>query len=123
MRLYRFEDWRNRVATLKERKPFEPLFEKSLEEIQADWNIIDAGAGVGEYAIPIALRTKGQILAVECHPDMGRVLHKNISLFRLSNVKVCSCALMDKPGMVSIKEDYRSAGGTFVERARRELAS
>ena len=115
MKLYRFVNWKKRTIALQERPIYEPLFEKSIDDVKEDWNIVDAGAQVGYYTIPMANKArKGKVYAYECHPDIVKVLQKNIRLHKLNNVEIIPKALSGKCGEKIEMWGSDSAGGTRV---------
>lgn len=64
---------------------------------------IDVGANVGWHAVLMAqiVGDRGHVLAIEPNPSVRQQLHRNISLNRMSQTQVISCAMVDKPGEVS----------------------
>lgn len=62
-----------------------------LDNLEPDWNFVDAGANWGAYSALVAHRTKGKVYAFEPHPDNYKVLCKNTK--GLSNVITYNKAL------------------------------
>src|SRR5919108_1690460 len=60
--------------------------------------VIDVGAHMGRYAITSSkyVGPHGQVIAVEAHPYNFKILQRNISLNRLTNVTAMNCAVYSK---------------------------
>jgi len=115
LKLYRFVNWEKRTVALQERLIYEPLFEESMDDVEEDWNIVDAGAQLGHYTIPLAKKaSKGKVYAYECHPDIVKILRKNVRLHKLNNVEIILKALTGRCGEHVKIWESKSAGGTHV---------
>ncbi len=66
--------------------------------------IVDIGSGKGEDAIAFshAAGPRGRVLAIEAHPVTYRCLELFCRLNRLANITPLHCAVVGKPGQVSI---------------------
>jgi FkbM family methyltransferase len=66
--------------------------------------VIDIGAHMGRYTIPCSkyVGTNGKVIAVEAHPYNFKLLKRNISLNRLTNVTAMRCALYSKRDKVKL---------------------
>jgi len=90
----------------KEREDFWPYYgvffadeyEPLLRNIRHSDIVIDAGAHVGFFTVPAALKAK-EVIAVEPAPDSFKVLAKNIKLNGLNNVILINKALSDYEGI------------------------
>ena len=60
--------------------------------------VIDVGAHMGRYTITSSkyVGPHGQVIAVEAHPYNFKILQRNISLNRLTNVTAMNCAVYSK---------------------------
>jgi FkbM family methyltransferase len=62
--------------------------------IQADWLVLDLGAGLGEFAVSAAKKClNGKVYAFEPFPESFFLLKENISLNRLANIVACPYAV------------------------------
>ncbi len=68
-------------------------------EIKKDDVVIDVGAYVGDYTIPLAKRAS-KVIAFEPNPETARILEKNINLNQARNVKLFTKAVGDKKSRV-----------------------
>jgi FkbM family methyltransferase len=116
----RFEyrrDWDSALATI-----FDPIEENWLflyKPREGD-TIVDIGAGDGldSFVFSRAVGPSGRVLAVEAHPATFVLLEQTCRLNGLSNVIPVQCAVMDRPGTVTMAEEgshrdfYTVLGGT-----------
>lgn len=60
--------------------------------------VIDVGANIGEYTLIAAklVGARGEVIAIEPHPESYSLLRKNIEINRLDNVVALQVALSDK---------------------------
>jgi FkbM family methyltransferase len=71
---------------------------------KSDGYLLDVGANVGFIAIPFALRSKAQVVAVEAVPDNVAVLRRNVAANGLqSAITIVPLALGTAPGRVQIQ--------------------
>jgi FkbM family methyltransferase len=74
---------------------YEPDVMRFLKEsIRPDSVVVDVGANIGAFTIPLArqLRERGRVVAIEAAPSVAPVLALNVALNRLTNVVVVECA-------------------------------
>ncbi len=97
-------------------------YERYGTAIQDGWNVVDVGAGLGDFAIHAARRTpQGCVHAYEPAPDSLALLEKNLTLNRITNVKVFPNAVsasagalrLDVSGGVAVQ--YSTVGGASAE--------
>jgi FkbM family methyltransferase len=63
-------------------------------EIKGDDVVIDVGANIGIYAIPLAKRVS-KVIACEPHPKTSEMLEKSIKLNKLDNITLIKKAISD----------------------------
>ncbi|MBI5564989.1 MAG: FkbM family methyltransferase [Chloroflexi bacterium] len=67
--------------------------------LQADWTIIDIGAGLGDFTAYAAWRSpNGTVLAFEPFPESFALLEQNLQLNNARNVEAQPYAVADTPG-------------------------
>lgn len=65
--------------------------------------VVDAGAHIGTFAIPVAKRFPGaRVYAIEPDPDNTRALRENIAANAVTNVFVVEAALSSRPGTATL---------------------
>lgn len=98
--------------------------------IQDGWNVVDIGAGLGDFTVFAAQRTPhGRVFAFEPAPDSVALLKKNLGLNRVQNVEVCPCAVshvagtlhLDISGGVAVQ--YRTVGAAHAQTGKIEVRS
>ena len=79
-------------------------YERIGIELQNGWTIIDIGAGLGDFSIYAADKSKqGKVYAFEPFPDSFKLLQENIELNGVQNVFPYQKALASKPGTLSLE--------------------
>lgn len=68
---------------------------------QAGDVVLDVGAGIGEEAVVLG-RMGCRVISVEAHPRTFRCLQKTFEASGLKRVEALQCAIMDKPGEITI---------------------
>lgn len=98
--------------------------------IQDGWNVVDIGAGLGDFTVFAAQRAPhGRIFAFEPAPDSVALLEKNLSLNNVQNVQVFPCAVshvagtlqLDVSGGVAVQ--YRTVGEARTPAGKIEVRS
>jgi FkbM family methyltransferase len=78
-------------------------YERHGAVIQDGWNVVDIGAGLGEFTVFAARRAPhGRIFAYEPVPDSLALLEQNLKLNRIWNVEVHPTAVSDKNGTLML---------------------
>jgi len=72
--------------------------EFALKRLRAGSVFVDVGANIGVFALPVARKvgSSGCVLAIEPSPRIFPYLKQNVTLNRLSNVRLRQCAAFDK---------------------------
>ena len=72
----------------------------------------DVGANIGSYSLKIAndYKNKGEVVAIEAHPENFKALRRNVKCNDFSNVKIINKAVCDHKGIVNLYE--RSLDGS-----------
>ena len=90
--------------------------------IQDGWNVVDIGAGLGDFTVFAARRTPhGQVFAYEPAPDSVALLERNLALNGITNVSVFPNAvsayagdlILDVSGNVAVQ--YRTVAGVSAD--------
>ena len=78
---------------------------KRIFVVKKDDVIIDVGAHIGTYTIPLALQTgdNGKVIALEPNDKNADILEKNISINKLSNVILVRKAAAKQVGMLNLR--------------------
>jgi FkbM family methyltransferase len=72
-------------------------------QIDSDFVVIDAGANIGVFTVPAALRAKGgRVFAIEPASENFRFLKENIEANKLENVVFLNEAISDTTGMIRL---------------------
>ncbi len=87
------------IVMTKHEEDIIELFHPSRGDI-----VIDIGAHMGRYTIPSSkyVGPNGKVIAIEAHPYNFKMLERNISLNRLTNVTAIKCALYSKREKVKL---------------------
>jgi FkbM family methyltransferase len=87
------------IVMTKHEEDIIELFHPSRGDI-----VIDIGAHMGRYTIPSSKYAgpNGKVIAIEAHPYNFKMLERNISLNRLTNVTAIKCALYSKREKVKL---------------------
>jgi len=95
--------------------------------LQDGWNIVDIGAGLGDFTVFAARRAPhGRVFAYEPAPDSAALLEQNLHLNTIHNVEAHPFAVASKAGSLSldvssgVAVQYRTAGE--VQGAARKIA-
>jgi len=77
------------------------IYVKSVlyKEVKNDDTIVDVGANIGVYAIPLAKRVS-KVIAVEPHPKTSEMLEKSIELNQLPNIVLIKKDRRIKKGII-----------------------
>ncbi len=87
-------------------------YEKHGVPIQDGWNIVDIGAGLGDFTIFAARRApNGRVFAYEPAPDSIELLRGNLAINATSNAEAFPYAVSDKAGTLSLDV----SGGVAVQ--------
>lgn len=81
------------------------FYEKYGYPIQSGWKIIDIGAGTGEYTLYAATaltQPRGQVFAFEPFPESFLLMHENLQLNKLQNVRVFNEAIGAETGELGL---------------------
>ena len=85
--------------------------------IQDGWNIVDIGAGLGDFTVFAARRApQGRIYAYEPAPDSAELLRRNIALNGITNVEAHELAVAAQNGVLTldisggVAVQYKTAG-------------
>lgn len=98
--------------------------------IQDGWNVVDIGAGLGDFTVFAAQRAPhGRVFAFEPAPDSVALLEKNLSLNGVQNVQIFPCAVshvagtlqLDVSGGVAVQ--YRTVGEARTPAGKIEVRS
>jgi len=74
-------------------------YEQISVSIQDGWNVLDIGAGLGDFAINVAYaHPTSTVFAYEPFPESYQLLQENLRLNHIQNVKPSPCAIGGKPG-------------------------
>ncbi len=80
--------------------------------IQDGWNIVDIGAGMGDFTIFAARRAPhGRVFAFEPAPDSAALLEQNLQINAIRNVEVRPFAVANQAGTLSLDV----SGGVAVQ--------
>lgn len=78
-------------------------YERVAMPIQDGWNIIDIGAGLGDFTVLAARENPhGKVYAYEPFQESLKLLEDNLKLNRIKNVQVFSEAVSDQPGTLQL---------------------
>jgi FkbM family methyltransferase len=97
-------------------------YERYSIPIQDGWNVVDIGAGLGDFTVFAARRTPhGQVFAYEPAPDSVALLERNLALNGITNVSVFPNAvsayagdlILDVSGNVAVQ--YRTVTGVSAD--------
>ncbi|MBI4311463.1 MAG: methyltransferase domain-containing protein [Chloroflexi bacterium] len=72
----------------------DPLLDVLLSRLTPDMAVVDIGAGVGRWTVPIARKVR-QVTAVEPTPGMREVLHERLARLGVANVTVLATPWME----------------------------
>lgn len=92
------ERWRELAHRLDagiETRP-DPILDFVLDRLTPEMTVLDIGAGVGRWTVPLAARAR-QVTAIEPAEGMGRVLRERLAARRLSNVAIVEAPWLDAP--------------------------
>jgi FkbM family methyltransferase len=78
----------------------EPPLQWSQRFVQPGWQVLDLGANLGTFSLPIAHECR-RVIAVEAMPDNASLLTKSVALSGLPVVPV-HAAVWDRPGTVAM---------------------
>jgi len=79
------------------------FYERYGAVVQPDWNVVDIGGGLGDYAIFAAAGQPAcQVHTIEPTPDSFAFLKQNLALNRLTNVRAHSFAVWSKRGEITL---------------------
>jgi FkbM family methyltransferase len=87
-----------------------------LDSIQIEDTVIDVGAHIGLYTIPLSQKVgyRGKVISFEPHPDNYELLKKNTSTHKCSNVTLMNAALRNFEGESDLlASDYNTGDHSF----------
>jgi FkbM family methyltransferase len=116
-------------ARLTESTGWELLHGRDVERAESVWGVgrvqpgdavIDAGANVGLFSVPVALAIgdTGRVIAFEPVAETAARLRASLRLNRLTNVTVCEAAVGDARGTVELRVAQDSAYSGLSEDER-----
>lgn len=74
-------------------------YERGLSPLPAAATVVDVGAGIGELAVPLAVRLPAaRVIAVEPAPDSRALLERNLACNGATNVEVVAAAVAPDDG-------------------------
>jgi FkbM family methyltransferase len=74
------------------------FYEKYGFTIQPGWNILDIGAGIGEYTVFAAMRPGSQVFSFEPYPQSFALMQENLRLNRVANARAFDRAISSGSG-------------------------
>jgi FkbM family methyltransferase len=83
---------------------YEPeLLELLLRRVQPGDTVLDVGANLGVFTLPLAERVgaAGQVFAIEASPAVFPYLERNLSANQVANVRAVHAAAAERPGQVT----------------------
>lgn len=93
-------------------------YERHGTMIRDGWNVVDIGAGLGDFALFAARRVPhGRVFAYEPAPDSVALLEQNLKLNGIRNVEVHAAAVSDRTGTLildasgRLPAQYRTVAG------------
>ncbi len=79
-------------------------YEQTSVPIQDGWNVLDIGAGLGDFAIGVAhAHPKSIVYAYEPFPESYQLLQENLKLNQIQNVRSSPCAIGGKAGTTQLQ--------------------
>lgn len=57
-------------------------------------DVVEFGCGYGTFTLPVALRTKGSVTALDLEPDLTALVRQKAAKLQLGNVRVVQCDFM-----------------------------
>ena len=81
--------------------------------------VIDVGANIGQYTVPLAKRVgpHGKVISLEPSPSVRALLTSNVQFYRLRNVEVLPFAASDGEPEVTLFTPVRQSKASFQESA------
>lgn len=87
-------------------------YERAGVPLQDGWQVVDIGAGIGDFTVFAARRTPhGRVLAYEPAPDSVALLRRNLDRNLIANAEVCQAAVAGKAGRLTLDV----SGGVAVQ--------
>ena len=100
-------------------------YERHGATIEDGWNVVDVGAGLGDFTVYAAQRTPhGRVFAYEPAPGSVSLLERNLALNAISNVQVFPHAVSARAGTLHLDVSgneavrYRTTGNSSDNGAR-----
>jgi FkbM family methyltransferase len=97
----------------------EDIFNRELEKTDI---VVDVGANIGVYAIPLAKRVR-KVVAFEPHPKASEMLEKSVKLNQLNNIVIIKKAVGDSQKKVLLDLSVPSTVYTKVLTLRSKINS
>lgn len=81
--------------------------------------VLDIGAYVGRYTLLSSryVGEKGQVVSVEAHPGIFKLLRKNLILNKISNATTVNAAISNCEGHVKLYHGYASGWHSIVQKS------
>lgn len=84
-----------------------------IDKFQSDWNVVDIGAGLGDFTILAAVHCpEGRVFAYEPLESSFHLLQYNLSLNGLTNVEACQQATASVGGLMTAEPGQAEAVST-----------
>jgi FkbM family methyltransferase len=83
--------------------------------VRPGWSVVDVGANVGVFTIPLAniVGASGVALAIEPQRQLYQMLNGNLALNQITNVYTMHGALGEKSGIINVPAIKYSTSGNF----------
>lgn len=90
------ERWRRLARRLDEQPGSDPdpLLDFVVERLRPDMTVLDIGAGVGRWTVPIAQKV-ARVTAIEPVPEMREILEGRLARHSLTNVRIVKSSWME----------------------------
>lgn len=70
-------------------------------------DVVEFGCGYGTFTLPVALRTKGSVTALDLEPDLTALVRQKAAKSQLNNIRVIQCDFMaDGTGLDSDSQSH-----------------
>lgn len=94
-----------------------------LSHCAAGDTVLDIGASIGEYTVPLARRVgaSGRVYAFEVLPAKVQLLEKNVRINELSNVEVIHCALGHQSGTLEVPFQDQLVNYSVASKSERKM--
>ena len=87
----------------------------ALQPQREEEAVVDIGAHIGRYTLIGSKRVgpKGEVVAIEAHPSVLKMLNKNIKLNNLTNVTALNYAVYSKETKIKLYDHSKQVGATI----------